>query len=141
MSAIADPVLAAMVDALLERGAKLEMWTDEEAERCRLVAFDVAQRTGGIHHRGMLRPVNTDTNRDWVSDHYDMLLTSGSGGTYSSNLFANERWFSEFEPHDHGLAVGVDPAQLVALSKGLRLPKKFRPAKAVREFPTPKETR
>lgn len=36
---VKDPDLTVLIDELLERGAKLDVWTDEEAERCRLTAF------------------------------------------------------------------------------------------------------
>jgi hypothetical protein len=36
---VKDPDLSVLVDSLLQRGASVAEWTDEEAERCRLAAF------------------------------------------------------------------------------------------------------
>lgn len=92
---VADPTLAVMLDMLLEAGhvRSIEIWTDEEAERCRLVAFDLAQAklyegTAWQWEGRWLRADDTGGARMWCRE---------------SRIFSTERWFGAFDPPDWAL--------------------------------------
>lgn len=90
---VADPVLAVLIDELMARELVRDIaeWTDEEAERARLAAFDLAQRNGPLHHSGALRPWGKySVVRSWHRDN-------------TSACFAVERFFSSFDPEDFAL--------------------------------------
>jgi hypothetical protein len=124
MSFIADPVLAVMVDELVERGAKLDVWTDEEAERCRLVAFHPFTR----HY---------DLTRHAPSSRIESTMVSPKSGERwwfwnfviigQSQEHTIERGIHAFAQPDFALGVSVTPELARVMSKGRRLPKKFRP--------------
>jgi len=86
-----DPISNVLIDSLMERGLvrDIGIWTDEEAERCRLVAFDIAQRNAPMHNDGMLRS-NDRTVRNWWRE-------------FGDRWFSVERFFSPFDPPDFGL--------------------------------------
>lgn len=66
---VKDPDLSVLVDLLLQSGANIAEWTDEEAERCRLAAFfpetALVSRDGGV--RQWIRPAHGDRGAHVVS--------------------------------------------------------------------------
>lgn len=92
MSALtSDPINNTLIDELMARGLVRDVaeWTDEEAERARLAAFDLAQRNAPLHMEGQLRP-HEQTCRNWCR-------------AYGVDVFAVERFFSVFDPDDFAL--------------------------------------
>lgn len=81
-----DPDANVMIDDLMSRGLvrSIEVWTDAEAETCRLVAFDLAQREAPEHQDGVLRPYGRKSVvRNWYRAY--------------RGIFAIERFYSAFD--------------------------------------------
>lgn len=118
---ISDPVNAVLVDWWLERGAKVAVWTDEEAELCRLAAF-APSICEFNHGRGRVQRVEEEqfNERCWV---WNFTEPTRGGSVLASHM---ERRAGSFDSPDFALAVFIGPRLASNLAQGLRLPAKFR---------------
>jgi hypothetical protein len=74
----------------------------------------------------MLRPSKPGLVRHWYAAHGTIAGTA-SGGTYNTNVFATERFFSVYDQADFALETWVEVVLLRELASGRKLPAKFRP--------------
>lgn len=119
-SFVKDPDNDKLVCLLFENGIalSLEEWTDEEAERCRLAAFDLRERDGGRwfynEARGdVIAAAIRGGGRRWVLDV--------AADESETNVL--ERFFSPFDwTDDFALDVSVPRAVQRELARGVELP-------------------
>lgn len=107
-----DPASNVLIDYLLEAGhvRDIAIWTDEEAERCRLVAFDLAQQRRALHEDGALQRVPMDGGpHQWIR-------------RWGRTTFSSERIFGIYEPADFALSAPYWPKR--SLVRGRRWKRK-----------------